>query len=169
MFIIRRRIIMRKNPLSRTIIVFIFLLSILLLGCAAPTTVSQSEDHDPQAESETDFLVTYPGDGCEVSGPEEVPPGEYIVELDDQTDTNMLLYVSKLLDGKTFQEWVDEQETPGVYYPKPDYVEVCSKQWISSEEESFIYTLDEALVYVFYVYNMSPQMLWKCGFTTVVE
>ena len=108
------------------------LITLLLVGygapAATPTPIPQTATPTPPSGPLPGFVaegieVTFDGIECTVSGPTELPIGEHSFVLKDLSGQNQVLYVSYLLDGKTFQDFLDEQPNePDVYLPKPSWV-----------------------------------------------
>ena len=84
------------NSSSRLGRVCSFLLAlVLLVGCS------------PRAEDQ-DLMLTIDGEGCKYAGPEEVREGKVIIVLDNPTgDQFVHMHVSKLDEGKTWQDYVE--------------------------------------------------------------
>ncbi|MCK5633688.1 MAG: hypothetical protein KAI06_01305 [Anaerolineales bacterium] len=102
---------------------------------------------------------------CTVSGPTELPPGEYTFVLRDLSDTNQRLYLSYYIDGKTNQTVLDKQVVPGRWYPKPDWIVYAKmiEEWRneSRNEKYFTYSLEEGEHGVL-LGSSSPISLWVC-------
>lgn len=84
-----------------------------------------------------DFEVTFDGNGCTVSGPTEVPIGDYSFLLNNTSDSRVKLVVGQLLDGHTFQDLVDLQTEPGDNF--------MIESWMS---KPFYYTKDHKIYFV---------------------
>ena len=115
------------------------------------------------------FEIFYDGTGCSVSGPLEVPPGYYVVNLNDQTDEKNDIYVSQLISGHKYQDVIDLQPGPGIYYSKPYWV-IYADKYISFELNNWIYHLKEPGEYMIYIGALFPRKtLWFCSPLRVVE
>ena len=116
--------------------------------------------------------VTFDGSGCTVEGPAELPTGKHAVSLRDLSGQHQLLYVSLLLEGKTYQDLLDLQSEPGVNFPKPDFVvhgwHIGRKQ---TPDGAVIHTfvLSEAGEHAIYLGTANPATLWLCAPLKVVE
>ncbi len=110
--------------------------------------------------------VTFYGDSCDVSAPEILPVGEYSFILKNLGKTSATLYVSRITEGHTYQDLLDPQESPGDYYPKPDWVIYARK--IGHGENSvgeIIYDVTlEAGLHAIYVSNRLPTSEWGLWF-----
>ena len=96
-----------------------------ITGCATakqetptsePTVIPANTSIHPTPTTEPieiTFEVTFDGNGCTVSGPTEVPTGDYSFLLNNVSGRKVLLGVTQLLDGHTFQDLVDLQAEPG--------------------------------------------------------
>jgi hypothetical protein len=108
-------------------------------------------------------------EGCTVSGPTEVPPGEYTFVLVDKVEGRGF-YVSYLLDGYTFQDVLDIQGRPGRHWPKPDWVEyahaIDGGLDVARNELVRTYSLEEGDLMI-YVGGTNPLGNWFCSPLTV--
>ena len=118
------------------------------------------------------FTVTQADDGCTVSGPTEVPAGQtYYFIVKNPTALGTDLYVSRLTDGKTFQDIVEPQTYPGEYYPKPSWVVYAKGEYaLAREFKSATEVDDDDRVEAFSVepgphaiYTYTGGSLWFCG------
>ena len=137
---------------------FALFLSILLIGCSPSesdikTAIAQTEEAKPTNTNTPkltntylpptltphtiDFEVTFDGNGCTVSGPTEVPIGDYSFLLNNTSDSRVKLVVGQLLDGHTFQDLVDLQTEPGDNF--------MIESWMS---KPFYYTKDHKIYFV---------------------
>lgn len=113
--------------------------------------------------------VTFDGNECTVSGPTEVPMGNYPFiwnDLSEQQNTDF--WVSRLLDGKTFQDALDLQSEPGEYYPKPSWI-VHVPAYYSFKAEVWIVVLENVGEHAVYVGGYKPNSLWFCAPIQVIE
>lgn len=147
---------MNRQKLSMQVM-WAILLTLMLVGCGASAATPTQE-----------IEVTFNGNECTVSGPSEIPIGERPIILNDLSDMNMRLFVSRLIDGKTFQDLLDLQSEPGELYPAPSWV-VDAQKYSASDSEDSIYVLDEPGEYALYVYSLSPEILWLCAPRQVIE
>jgi hypothetical protein len=120
------------------------------------------------------FTVTQAEEGCVVSGPAEVPANEtyyFIVKNPAEPYADLNLYVSRLTDGKTFQDLIEPQTYPGEYYPKPSWVVYAKRETAQAEEFSLATELaDDEQAFAFTVepgphviYTYTGGALWFCA------
>ena len=132
-----------------------------------PPTASPAPAQRPLIE------ITYDGTGCTVTGSDEVPTGRQTFLLNDLTKENVTLYVSILLEGHTYQDVLDPQSEPGVYYQKPSWVVYAVRrppEWDGPVDgELHAFTLSEAGEYAIYVGSSIPSSLWFCRPLFVVQ
>lgn len=151
------------------------LLLALLTGCAAaapetPTpepTVIPTHTSIPPTPSPPPIEIAFDGNECTVSGPTEVPTGNYPFvwnDLSEQQNTDF--WVGRLLDGHTYQDLLDLQSEPGEYYPKPSWV-VHSSAYYSFDAEIWVVILDEPGDY--FIDLGSKHSLWFCAPFKVIE
>jgi len=94
---------------------------------AAPTPISPTATPTPTSgplpgSVPEGIEVTFDGNECTVSGQTESPIGEHSFILNDLSEMNSELWVLRLRNGKTFQDLLDEQGEPGVWWAKPSWV-----------------------------------------------
>ena len=124
-----------------------------------PTSKSQS--------IEIEFEVTFDGNGCTVSGPTEVPIGDYSFLLNNVSGRRVKLVVTQLLDGHTFQDLVDLQTEPGDTYG----IETWMSQPFYYTKDHKIYTvsLDEAGEHAIVISEDKHVGIWHCVPFQVIE
>jgi hypothetical protein len=130
---------------------------------------------EPTAEPETVYEVTFYGESCDVTTPEELPAGKttfLLKDLDGTTDA--VLYVGLLTDGHVYQDLLDRQEAPGVYVAKPDWLVYPRKMAGSPnpQGETTYQIWLEAGENAIYIVNWLPTSvwgLWFCAPVMVVE
>jgi hypothetical protein len=111
------------------------------------------------------IVVTFSGkDKCTVSGPAELPPGDYTYIYRNRTmGTLDLVY---LLDGHTMQDLLDIQGEPDRWFPKPVWAEYAASIHTSrNPSRNEVYTtfsLEEGYLVV-YIYTQAPTQLWLCA------
>lgn len=154
---------MNHQLLSRQMMWAIFIL-FLLVGCGAPAATPTSEI---LPETTVKFEIMFDGNDCIVTGPAEVPAGEYTFIFIDQSDRNAELWVANISDGKTFQDLVDMQPGPGIDYPKPEFVHYDPRISRETEElegrrvDTCIYNLDVVGEHAIYCGSVQPNAgLW---------
>lgn len=117
--------------------------------------------------------VTFDGSECVVTGPTELPMGEYDFILKDLSEENVDLWVSLLRDGKTFQDLLDRQSEPGEYLPKPSWVlhdSSIRRGWNESVDgEVFTFMLNKEGEHAIYIGGYSPETLWFCAPIMIIE
>jgi hypothetical protein len=108
----------RKKIYQR--VIWGILATLLLVGCGAPTATLISE---PSPEPIVEVgEVTFNGTECIVSIPTELQPGRYSFVLKNLSEEEVGFYVSRLTDGKTFQDLLDFQNEPGDYVPHHNWI-----------------------------------------------
>ena len=167
-------------------ILFIIIISLLTVGCSStidtPTPIPPTTPPEPTATAEPTpspepegIVVTFDGRGCTVTGPTELPVGDQPFILIDNSDQEVDLWVSRLLDGKTLGDLIADQSAPGVWWPAPEWVEYSrltsgplrNRQ---GEGEIWNYLVDVEGDYFIYVGHHTPEKksLWFCAPLTVV-
>jgi len=125
-------------------------------------------DLPPTSTHQTiDFEVTFDGNGCTVSGPTEVPIGDYSFFLNNTSDSRVKLIVTQLLDGHTYQDLVDLQTEPGdtfgieYWMSKPFYY--------TKDHKIYIVSLDEAGEHGIGISVYNHVGIWLCVPFQVIE
>jgi len=133
----------------------------------------------PTQRSEDDIieygLVTFDGNKCTVSGPDEVPTGKYNFVLNDITgEKRARIMVARLEEGKTFQDLANIFQDLSNIQSEPGK-QISPITWISIP---FNFTVDR-IVYTFYldtpgehaieVGSYVPHNLWLCAPLQVVK
>jgi hypothetical protein len=153
---------MNAQKLSQ-LVMWGFLITLLLAACGAPAAAPTSE-----------IVVTFDGVDCTVSGPTELPVGEHPFVLKDLSERKVKLYVTRLTDGHTFQDWLDMQSEPGEYFDRPYWVVGIRKigtEWNESKGgEVFTYYLDKEGDYSISIGTIWDSLgSWFCAPLKVVE
>ena len=161
---------MNRQKLSQQVM-WAILITLLLVGCGAPAATPTS---GPLPESIAEVgEVIFDGTECTVLGPTELPTGKYSFVLKDLSKINVNLYVSRLTDGKTYQDLLDGQSEPGEYYPKPDWVVHAiepGSAWSKPDGgEVHTYFLTREGEYAIYLGTDVPPSLWFCAPLRVIE
>ena len=104
--------------------------------------------------------------GCTVSGPSELPTGEYTFFV--RSEIFPTIYLAYLIDGGTFQDLLDIQVRPGRYWPKPDwvvYAEIVDEWRNDARNERYsTYSLVEGEIVVYLGKNINRvAYLWFCA------
>ena len=178
--------------MSKTLIsiFFVFLLTACAQTTEIPTTTSTEEpiatptkiakptitstpkptntDLPPTSTPHTiDFEVTFDGNGCTVSGPTEVPIGDYSFLLNNVSDRKVKLVVGQLLDGHTFQDMLDLQTEPGDIF---DIEPWMSKPfYYTKDHKIYSVSLDEAGEHVISISVYNHVAIWLCIPFQVIE
>jgi len=116
--------------------------------------------------------VTFDGNECTVSGPTELPTGDHSFVLKDLSEQYQALYVSRLLNGKTYQGLLDLQSEPGEYYPQPSWVVHKGSKGMrrnAKGEKVYTFSLDKEGKHAIYIGSSSPLSLWFCAPLKVIE
>ena len=145
-------------------VLWIILITLVLVGCdfLNPTAIAEIE-------------VAFDGNECTASGPSESVTGPHSFILNDLSDKEVELWASRLDEGKTVQDLLDEQGEPGEWWPKPSWfthTQQARTVWINENGgEVWTYLLDEEGEYVVYVGidKLTEKKLWFCAQTLVVE
>ena len=154
---------------------------ILLAGCSGSDLVDSipTQTTDPHSLSAQPFEVTFDGNTCLVIGPPELPPGEHSFILYNTSDMVVDLEVARFHPGKTLQDMFDVQEAPGVWWPKPRWVEYASAGkavWSTDDGGKVwsykLYMQAEYFIYVIifdYTNDATENKLWLCQQFSVKE
>jgi hypothetical protein len=168
-------LVRRDDAMTKRLI----LISLIFLTAAcAPSLPSNQPVLDAEAveQAATEVIeVTFYGESCDVSAPEVLPVGEYSFVLKDlDGKTSAELYVARLTDGHTYQDLLEPQDSPGDYYPKPNWLIYATNIRTvnaSTGERSYEVTLESG-EHAIYIGNRLPTNkwgLWFCVPLMVVE
>ena len=140
---------------------------------ASPTSIPPTAPPTPTVEPlpglvPEGIVITFTKkEECTVSGPTELPAGEYTYVLRDLSGVRHTIYISYLLDGKTYQDLVDMQGKPGRYWPKPDwvvYAKITDGWRNESRNELYLtFSLEEGEHAAVYLGSTQPVSLWFCA------
>ena len=119
---------MNRQRLSQQVM-WAILITLLLVGCGAPAATPTSEP-SPEPVVEVGDVI-FDGTGCTVSGSTELPPGRYSFVLKNLSEQSTGIFVSRLTDGKTFQDLLDLQSEPGEYVPEQDWLKNAVERGIA--------------------------------------
>ena len=114
-----------------------------------------------------DFEVTFDGNGCTVSGPTEVPIGDYSFLLNNTSDSRVKLVVGQLLDGHTFQDLVDLQTEPGDNFMIESWM--SKPFYYTKDHKIYTVSLDEAGEHVISISVYNHVAIWLCVPFQVIE
>lgn len=162
---------MNRQKLSQQV-VWATLITLLLFGCGAPAaTPTPTPEPSPEPVIELGD-VTFDGTDCIVNVPAELPPGRYsIVFYDDVNELDANMWISRLVDGKTFQDALDLQAEPGDYVPEQDWlvnaIETETARYRPDDGEVHTYRFiseGEYLIGVWaYEEPTTPWYIWFCA------
>jgi len=160
---------------------FVIIIIPLLVGCGTsetpvptPTYTSPPPTSTPIPPTPTlqPFVVTLDGNECTLSGPKEVPPGEYPFFIINQTELEIPFQFARyLLDEKTYQDVLDLQSEPGeFFFPMPSWTSEVL-YYYSAADEVNIFILDTIGEHFFYAdYDWKGiSFLWLCPPFQVVD
>jgi hypothetical protein len=139
---------------------------VLLVGCLSIAGCRADDDEIP-AEIEVSFY----GESCDTTAPEELPVGKYQFILKDLSRKfPSELYVARITGEHSYQELLDPQEEPGQYYPKPDWLIYALKigkvgSGIPEDEKHYTVTF-EAGEHAIYIATSLPEGGWGLWFCT---
>ena len=132
-------------------IIFVIIVIPLLVGCGlsndpvpTPTYTSLPPTSTPIPPPPTlqPFVVTLDGNECTLSGPTEVPPGEYPIFINNQTELEIpFQFVRNFLDEKTYQDVLDLQSEPGEFFSMPSWTSEVLYYYSAADDVNF-YILD---------------------------
>jgi len=141
------------------------LVSVSLVGCAAATPEAPTPEPTPIPEDTSDaspppIEITWDGNECIVSGPSEVPTGQYLFIWNNLSDEPAVeFWVSQILDGKTYQDVLDLQDEPGDYVPKPSFIS-NAPGYFDNDDEVWRIMLGESGDY--YIVLGHKHWMWHC-------
>ena len=101
---------MEQKMSKRSKYIFSVLWAAVLVGCSSvlPNTPAPTSmpTHTPTPQPpEITFEVTFDEDeNCIVTGPSEISTGEYLFQLNNQSDRKVDIAVTHLIDGHTYQD-----------------------------------------------------------------
>ena len=159
---------------------FGWLFAVLVVGCAVPevktsnteptlptTHTSESVIQSPQPKEIT-FQVTFDENhNCIIAGPTEVPTGDYLLSLNNLSDTNVDLAVNHLIDGHSFQDLLDLQSEPGEPFNKVYWM--SHPFYFTRDHKVWTYSFDEAGEYVVLILQHVYKGIWICDPFQVTE
>jgi len=153
-----------------------------LLGCQGSSQGTPAPSLDNSKEvlevTPTDshqgiFEVNFDGKDCTLSGPTNIPTGEYRIPLNDQGHPGLYVWIGQTLEGKTWQDALDLQSYPEEWVPAPDWVRKAKITYHGYDAQIdryiFTYTFDEAGEYQVWLENKSAIKLWPCAPFVVFE
>ena len=181
---------MSRQKLSQQVI-WAILITFLLVGCGAPAatpipptaipspippTATPTPTSEPVPGSVPEEIeVTFDGNECTVSGPTELPMGDHSFVLNDLSEMNAELWVLRLLDGKTFQDLLDERGEPGMWWPQPGWVGYARhaggplKNANGGEVWTYLVDIEGDYVIMVGEYTPASKRIWFCPPLKVIE
>jgi len=149
--------------LTVILIFFVFLLTACTQAPEVPTAIKI-----PASTPHTnDFEVTFDGNDCTVSGPTEVPIGDYSFLLNNVSGQKVLLGVTQFLDGHTFQDLIDLQTEPGDNFMIESWMSKPS--YYTKDHITWTVSLDEAGEHGILISVYNHIGIWLCAPFQVIE
>lgn len=143
------------------------LIMLVLVGCGAPAAAPTPIPATATLPLIPEIEVTFDGNECTVSGPTELPMGNHSVVLKDLSEQKASLYVSRLVDGKTFQDLLDEQGEPGKYIQEISWLITAREPGVAWDRadggEIHTYDLTNEGEHVLYIGTITPYSIWFCA------
>ena len=140
-------------------------------GVTLPSPSQDAREATSPAPPQDIFEVTFDGNECTLSGPTEIPTGEYRIPLNDQGHGGMYVWIGRVLEGRTWQDALDLQEYPSQWVPAPDWTTKAKITFHEYDAEIdrtlFTYEFEEAGEYQVWLENKSAMKLWPCAPFTV--
>jgi len=119
--------------------------------------------------------VTFDGNGCTVTGPSELLPGEHTFTFIEQSEWEAELWLVYLDEGKTIQDLNDLQSKPGEWHPKPVWVHYDSVVNRESKEmgdgriDTETWRLNRVGEHIILCYVDHPRLIWNAAPIMIVE
>jgi hypothetical protein len=151
----------------------------LLYGCSAPSFKPAPSESAPAPSDtpqqptpspqliENTFEITFDGSNCHAAVPAEVPAGEYLFQLNNQSDRNVDVAVTHLIDDHTYQDLLDLQSEPGEPFVKVYWM--SQPYYYTRDHKVWNYSLDEAGEYAILILQHVHVGMWICGPFRVIE
>lgn len=127
----------------------IILTMLILVGCTP-------------GETDKDIVITFDGEGCTYDGPSVVSEGKRIITLKNNSGREVFLDVTRLDEGKTWQDVLDHfgEVGPGLWPPWLSYGIVIGI--LPDNPEAKEYTLTEGM-YSIICWSSSPPGNWPAA------
>jgi plastocyanin len=136
-------------------VLFGWLLSALLTGCAAPG-------------DEITFEVTFDENhNCTVSGPTEVPTGDYLISLNNLSERKVDVAVTHLIDGHNYQDLLNLQSDFGEPFVKVYWM--SQPYYFTKDHKVWTYSFDESGEHVILILQHVFEGVWICDPFYVIE
>jgi hypothetical protein len=140
-----------------------------------PPTTTPTATIEPSPEPFEGIVVKYNGRGCTISGPTDLPTGDYQFFVENLTKENVALRIYRNLCGYTFQEQLELQGEPGSNFlpsefhaeaPQPEHT---MERIPSTTDFIYTYAFHTAGEYSVALYNQTAQKYWLCSALDVTE
>ncbi len=157
----------RSNLISSVLLVAI------LAGCASlaqntPIPTSIPANTPAPQPPEITFEVTFDTDEtCIVTGPSEIPTGDYLFSLNNQSERKVDVAVTHLIDGHTYPDLLDLQEGYGEPFIKVYWM--SQPYYFTKDHEVWHYSLDEPGEHAIMLLQHVFEGIWLCQPFQVVE
>lgn len=151
--------------------IFSVLIVVILASCSnvapIPPTSTPTNIPTPQPP-EIAFEVNFDADeNCIVTGPSEIPTGEYLFQLNNQSDRKVDIAVTHLIDEHTYRDLLDLQEGYGEPFVKVYWM--SQPYYFTKDHVVWHYTLDEPGEHVVLILQHVFEGIWICEPFQVVE
>jgi hypothetical protein len=113
------------------------------------------------------FEVTFDGTDCAVTGPVEVPIGDYLFSLKNESDQKVDIAVTHLIDGHTYRDLLDRQSEPGEPFVKVYWM--SQPYYFTRDHKVWNYSLDEPGEHAVLVLKHVFEGVWICAPFDVIE
>jgi hypothetical protein len=134
---------------------------------ALPTDTSIPSALTPQPAEITFEVVFDKNYHCTVVGPTEVPTGEYLFLLNNQSDRKVDIAVTLLIDGHTYQDLLDLQSETGVPFVKVYWM--SQPYYYTKDHQVWNYSFDETGEHVILILQHVFEGAWICDPFMVTE
>jgi len=132
---------------------------------ATDTTIPAKSKPQP---ADITFEVTFDQNHhCVVNGPAEVPPGDYLFRLTNQSDRKVDMAVTHLIEGHTYQDLLDLQNEAGEPFIKVYWM--SQPYYFTHDHQVWTYSLEEAGEHVILVLQHMFVGSWICDPFMVTE
>jgi len=127
----------------------IFILTMLILVGCTP------------AETDKDIVITFDGEECTYAGPSFAHEGKQIITLKNNSEMEVHLDVTRLDEGKTWQDVLDHFSEPGSEL-RPAWLSSGVTDSLPDNPEAREYTLTEGL-HSIVCYSSSSPVIWPAA------
>lgn len=132
-----------------------------------PPTTTPKPTPTPQS-AEITFEVTFDEKhNCIVSGPKEVPIGDYLISLNNLSEITVDVAITHLIDGHNYQDLLAMQSEPGEPYIKEYWM--SQPYYFTKDHKIWTYSLDEAGEHVILILQHVFKGIWICDPFQVIE